>query len=73
MTIATATQVQNNFGRYLSAVMNGDEIIIMKNGKEVARMISKDASAGFLTDALTGVIGPGFDEDGLKAERYSRQ
>ncbi|MCR5040832.1 MAG: type II toxin-antitoxin system prevent-host-death family antitoxin [Clostridia bacterium] len=73
MTIATATQVQNSFGRYLSAVMNGDEVVVMKNGKEVARLISKKASAGFLTDALTGVIGSDFDEDKLKAERYERQ
>ena len=30
MTVATATEIQNNFGRYLSAVMNGDEIMIGK-------------------------------------------
>ena len=62
MTVATSTQLQKNFGKYLSAVMNGDEIIITKNGKEVARLISKEAKTRFLTDELTGVISPDFDE-----------
>ncbi|MBQ8007086.1 MAG: type II toxin-antitoxin system prevent-host-death family antitoxin, partial [Lachnospiraceae bacterium] len=32
--IATATEMQNNFGRYLSIVQNGKEVIVTKNGKE---------------------------------------
>ena len=73
MTVATATQVQNNFGRYLTAVMNGDEVLILKNGKEVARIISKEASVTSLTDALTGVIKGDFDERAIRAERYGKQ
>ena len=42
MTTATATEVQNNFGRYLKLVQEGQEVVIMKNGSEVARLISKD-------------------------------
>ena len=42
MTIATATEVQNNFGKYLQLVQTGGEVIVMKNGKEVARLISYD-------------------------------
>lgn len=37
MTTATATEVQNNFGKYLSMVQRGDEVVVLKNGKEVAR------------------------------------
>ena len=73
MTVATSTQLQKNFGKYLSAVMNGDEIIITKNGKEVARLISKEAKTRFLTDELTGVISPDFDEDEMKSQRYMKQ
>ena len=29
---ATATEMQNNFGRYLNLVMSGQEIIVTKNG-----------------------------------------
>ena len=39
MLTATATDVQNNFGKYLQAVQMGNEIIILKNGVEVARLI----------------------------------
>ena len=36
---ATATELQNNFGRYLNLVLNGQEIIVTKNGREVGRCI----------------------------------
>ena len=39
MITATATAMQNNFGRYLNLVMSGQEIIVTKNGKEVGRFI----------------------------------
>ena len=54
MTTATATEVQNNFGKYLQKVQEGDEVIVLKNGKEIARLISYAKSVSFLTDSLTG-------------------
>ena len=36
MMTATATEVQNNFGKYLQMAQAGGEIIVVKNGKEVA-------------------------------------
>ena len=42
-TIATATEIQNNFGKYLGMVMQGNEVIVTKNGKEVGRLIPRDA------------------------------
>lgn len=70
----TATEMQNNFGKYLSMVMSGNEIIITKNGKEVGRLISKDAAITYLTDSLTGVLKGDYDlkearETGLR-EKY---
>ena len=56
MLTATATDVQNNFGKYLQAVQMGNEIIILKNGVEVARLISKSKTVSFLTDSLTGIL-----------------
>ena len=73
MTIATATEMQNNFGKYLSAVMNGEEVTIIKNGKEVARMISKQTTVSFLTDALRGVLSGDYDDKAAKTERYENQ
>lgn len=54
--IATATEMQNNFGRYLNIVMEGREVIVTKNGKEVGRFIPKDAAVSYLTDSLTGIL-----------------
>ena len=55
MITATATAMQNNFGRYLNLVMSGQEIIVTKNGKEVGRFIPKEAAVSYLTDSLTGI------------------
>lgn len=72
MMTVTATDIQNNFGKYLKAVQDGDEIIILKNGNEVARLISKKQSVSFLTDSLTGVLKNDYDEASVKAERMER-
>lgn len=70
MITVTATDIQKNFGKYLKAVQMGDEIIILKNGIEVARLISKESSVSFLTDALTGVLKQEYDYKTIKEERY---
>lgn len=72
MTTATATEVQNNFGRFLKMVQEGHEIVIMKNGAEVARLISKDQTVSFLSDSLVGVLSSDVDEKKARAERISR-
>lgn len=69
MITATATDFQNNFGQYLQSVQAGDEIIILKNGKEVARLVSRDASVSFLTDSLTGVLKNDYDDKAMRRER----
>ena len=56
MITATATAMQNNFGRYLNLVMSGQEIIVTKNGKEVGRFIPIEAAVSYLTDSLTGIL-----------------
>ncbi|MBR0463511.1 MAG: type II toxin-antitoxin system prevent-host-death family antitoxin [Clostridia bacterium] len=66
---ATATEMQNNFGRYLSLVMDGAEVIITKNGKEVARVIPKEAAVSYLTDSLTGILKGNVDVESAKEEK----
>lgn len=65
---ATTTEMQNNFGRYLSLVMSGQEIIVTKNGREVGRFIPKDAAVSYLTDSLTGILKEDYNLDEAKAE-----
>lgn len=53
---ATAAEMQNNFGKYLNMVINGNEVIVTKNGKEIGRFVPKDTSISYLTDSLTGIL-----------------
>ena len=66
---ATATEMQNNFGKYLNLVISGQEIIITKNGHEVGRFVPKAATVSYLTDSLTGILKEDYDLDEAKAER----
>ncbi len=66
---ATATEMQNNFGKYLTLVMGGSEVIVTKNGKEVGRLIPKDAAVSYLTDSLTGILKGSYDLDAAREER----
>ncbi len=72
MTTATATEMQNNFGKFLKMVQDGQEIVILKNGVEVARLISKAKTVSFLSDSLVGVLSADADEKAAKAERIGR-
>ena len=56
IAIATATEMQNNFGRYLAMVQEGNEIIVTKNGKEVGRFIPREKVVSYLTDSLAGIL-----------------
>ena len=66
---ATATEMQNNFGRYLTLVADGKEVIVTKNGKEVARLIPRNAAVSYLTDSLTGILKGDVDLKQAKEER----
>lgn len=58
---ATSTEVQNNFGRYLSVVIDGAQIVITKNGKKVARFVPEKQAIAYLTDSLTGILKGNYD------------
>ena len=47
-------------------VINGNEVIVTKNGKEIGRFIPKDTALLYLTDSLTGILKGNYD---LKQER----
>ena len=65
----TSTEMQNNFGRYLHIVMNGGEVIVTRNGKEVGRFIPRKAAVSYLTDSLAGILSERADMDQAKEER----
>ena len=70
---ATATEMKNNFGRYLNLVMNGQQIIVTKNGREIGRFVPRDATVSYLTDSLTGILKGDLDLDKAKAERLAEK
>lgn len=70
---ATATEIQNNFGKFLNLVMSGQEVIVTKNGREVGRFIPKETAVSYLTDSLTGILKGGGDVKQEKAERLKEK
>ena len=73
ISTATATEMQNNFGKYLSLVMAGQEVIVTRNGNEVGRFIPKDAAVSYLTDSLTGILKKDAELDEAKTERLKEK
>jgi prevent-host-death family protein len=67
--MATATEMQNNFGKYLALVQSGQEVIVTRNGKEVGRFVPKDATVSYLTDSLLGILKGDMDIDQAREER----
>ena len=72
-TTATATEMQNNFGRYLSLVMSGQEVVVTRNGREVGRFIPKEATVSYLTDSLTGILKGDDDLDQVREEGLAKK
>lgn len=72
MTVATATEIQNNFGKYLQLAQTDGEVIVLKNGREVARLISYDKSVSFLTDSLVGLLHGDYDDKETREERMRK-
>lgn len=72
ITTASATEVQNNFGKYLQFAIDNGEVIVLRNGKRVARIISDEMAVSFLTDSLRGVLKHDYSEDEMKAERMKK-
>ena len=70
---ATATEMQNNFGRYLALVQGGNEVIVTKNGKEVGRFIPRAAAVSYLTDSLTGILKDDTDMEQARKERMKEK
>ena len=70
---ATATEMQNNFGRYLNMVLRGNEVIVTKNGKEVGRFVPKDTVVSYLTDSLTGILRGSYDLKDTNARRIAER
>ena len=72
-TIATATEMHNNFERYLNLIMLGQEVIVTVNGKEIGRFVPKDAIDSYLTDSLAGILKEGYELNEERMKRLSKK
>lgn len=70
--MASATEIQNNFGRYLQYAIDQGEVIILRNGKRVARIISEETTVGFLTESLRGVLKQQYTDEDVKSARCEK-
>ena len=70
--IASSTDVQINFGKYLE-LASGQEIVITRNGQPIARLLGVKETVSFLADRLTGIVPCDIDEGNAKAERLKKQ
>lgn len=70
MKMVSSTELQNNFGKYLKEVQNGEEIMILKSGKTVARLISEESNRHFLSDELAGLLREDIDYERALDEAF---
>ena len=73
IAIATVTEMQNFFERYLAMVQEGNEIIVTKNGKEVGRFIPREKAVSYLTDSLAGILKGDTDLDKAREKRLGKK
>ena len=72
MKTVTTTEFQNNFGKYLQYVQTGNDVIILKNGKEVAKLVSYEKSLSFLSDSSVGVLKKDYNYKNIKEEKRNK-
>ncbi len=70
--IATATEMQNNFGKYARIVRNGDRVLVTRNGKVFGEFKPTETSATPITDSLRGILKGAPDLETAKDE-YMRE
>ncbi len=72
MLKVSATEVKENFAKYL-ALASSQDIFITKNGKLVAKLTNVSGGGVSLTDSLIGVIpDPNVDMNKLRKERLAK-
>ena len=69
MKVVKANELKNNFDKYLQDTIDGNEFIIIKNGKEVARLVSKNKTVSYLSDSLLGILKNDISEKDITKER----
>ncbi len=70
--MVSTTDVQNNFGKYLQYAIDHGQVVITRNGKRVARIVSETESVQYLTDSLRGILKAPYSDEDVKAARVEK-
>ena len=69
MKIVKISDLKKNFEKYLQDVIDGNEIIIIKRRKEIARLVPKDKFISYISDSLLGILKDDICEKSITIER----
>lgn len=53
---AAVDEIEKDFDRYLDSIIAGGEVIVLKGGKEVGRIVPVVSNDTPLTESLTGIL-----------------
>ena len=53
---ATDTEFYRNYDNYLREIANGGEIVVIRNGREIARALPPGQNVSFISDSLRGIL-----------------
>lgn len=66
MIAVEVKELKNNFEKYLQYVQTGQDIIILRNKKEIVRLISPEKCEFSITDSLIGILKSDYDKESIK-------
>ena len=70
--VINSAEFQNNVGKFLQYATTQD-VVITKNGKEIARLVGAKKATSFLTDSLIGLLPTNFDEKSEKSNYFANK
>lgn len=73
MVVASATEFKNNFGKYAKLAAEGEEVVVMRRGREIGRFVSPEQRRRYLTSSLRGILKGDYDDKEARAEHAAER
>ena len=73
MVVASATEFKNNFGKYAKLAAEGEEVVVMRRGREIGRFVSPEQKRRYLTTSLRGILKGDYDDKEARAEHAAER
>ena len=72
-TIAKREAIQEHISEYLDMMENGEEIIMVKDGKEIGRFLPRGKVVSLIAEKVAGLIRGDIDVDKIREEALRRK